>query len=196
MGCIEWCARTCQSFFSLAESSTRMVEEWSRNPAVRVRRRWTLMVLAKAKERDALCADVPATQRKTTPTDKNSPAKSEGECRHCGKKGHKWADCRKRLAEAKDKKVHGVDGTPTTATATAVEDTEEIDEAGNCGDWSDDEDNRVDTSEARVEGNNKPVDAEFFPLDSACEEHTCPWNFAEGGPSNVQLRNASGLSIP
>ena len=30
-------------------------------------------------------------------------------------------------------------------------------------------------------GNNKPADAEFLPLDSACEEHTCPWNFAEGG---------------
>ena len=50
-----------------------------------------------------------------------------------------------------------------------------------------------------VEGNNKPVDAEFLPLDTACEEHTCPWNFAEGrrdlGPSNLQLRNANGLSI-
>ena len=43
-------------------------------------------------------------------TDKNSPAKFEGDCRHCGKKGHKWADCRKHLAEAKDKKVHAVDG--------------------------------------------------------------------------------------
>ena len=82
-------------------------------------------------------------------------------------------------------------------------DTELIDEAGICGDWSDDENDRVDTSEAwvlGVEGINKPVDAEFLPLDSACEEHTCPRNFADGGrdlgPSNVQLRNASGLSIP
>ena len=45
-----------------------------------------------------------------------------------------------------------------------------------------------------------PADVEFFPLDSACEEHTSERNFAEGGrdlgPSNVQLRNASGLSIP
>ena len=44
------------------------------------------------------------------------------------------------------------------------------------------------------------MDAEFLPLDRACEEHTCPWNFPEGvrdlGPSNVQLRNANGLSIP
>ena len=44
-----------------------------------------------------------------------------------------------------------------------------------------------------------PADAEFLPLESACEEHTCPWNFAECGrdlgPSNVQLRNANGLSI-
>ena len=51
-----------------------------------------------------------------------------------------------------------------------------------------------------MEGNNKPGDAEFLPLDSACEEHTCPWNFAEGGregcPSSVQLRIANGLSIP
>ena len=84
-----------------------------------------------------------------------------------------------------------------------MEDTGEIDEARICGDWSDDENNRVDTDGAwvlRVEGNNKPVDAEFLPLDSACEEHTCPWTFAEGGrdldPSNVQLRSANGLSIP
>ena len=60
-----------------------------------------------------------------------------------------------------------------------------------------------DTNEAwvlSVEGNDKPVDAEFLPLDSACEEHTCPWNFAEDGRdlgrSNVHLRNASGLAIP
>ena len=26
-------------------------------------------------------------------TDKNSPANFEGECRHCGTKAHKWADC-------------------------------------------------------------------------------------------------------
>ena len=70
-----------------------------------------------------------------------------------------------------------MDGTPTTATVAAVEDTEEIDEAGICGDL-------VDTSEAWVlsaKGDIKTVDAEFLPLDSACEEHTCPWNFAEGG---------------
>ena len=84
-------------------------------------------MLAKEKERDASCADVPATQRKTassikgkgqskgktkSTTDKSSPAKFEGECRHC----------------------NAVDGTPTTATVDAVEDTEEIDEAGICGD--------------------------------------------------------------
>ena len=84
------------------------------------------------------------------PPDKNSPAKFEGECRHSGKKGHKWAECRKRLAEVKDKKVHAVDGTPSTATVAAVEDTEVIDEAGNCGEWSDDEDVGVDTTEAWV----------------------------------------------
>ena len=75
-----------------------------------------------------------------------------------------------------------------------MEDTEVIDEAGMCGDCSDDDNNRDDTSEAwvlSVEGNDKPVDAEFLPLDSACEEHTSPWNFAEGGrdlgPSNVHF---------
>ena len=87
---------------------------------------------------------------KITSTDKNSPAKFEGECRLCGKKGHKWADCRKRLAEANDKKVHAVDGTPSTATVAAVEDTEVIDGAGICGDCSHDENNRDDTSEAWV----------------------------------------------
>ena len=51
-------------------------------------------------------------------------------CRHRDKKGHKWADFRKRLAEAKDKKVHAVYGAPSTATVAAVEDTEVIDEAG------------------------------------------------------------------
>ena len=62
--------------------------------------------------------------------------------------------------------------TPSTATVAAVQDTEEIDEAGICG-----EDNGVDTSEEwvlSVEGNNKPVYAEFLPLDSPCEGHTCP----------------------
>ena len=71
--------------------------------------------------------------------DKNSPAKFEVECRHCGKKGHKWADCWKRLAEAKDKKVHAVDGAPSIATVAAVEDTGEIDEAGICGNYSDEQ---------------------------------------------------------
>ena len=51
---------------SLAESWTRMVEEWSRSPAVHVQSQWPLMLSAGAKERDASCADVPATQRKTT----------------------------------------------------------------------------------------------------------------------------------
>ena len=138
---------------------------------------------------------------KSITTDKHSPAKLEGECRYCGKKGHKWADCRKHLVEAKDKRVHAVDGAPSSATVAAVEDTGEIDE-GICGSWSDDDDNGVDRSEAWVlslEGNDKYVDAEFLPLDSACEEHTCPWNFSEGvrdlGPSNEQLRNAEDLSI-
>ena len=66
-------------------------------------------------------------------TDKNSPAKFEGECRHDVEKGHKSANCRKRLADAKDKKVHAVDGAPSTATVAAVEYRWEIDEAGICG---------------------------------------------------------------
>ena len=77
-------------------------------------------------------------QRKST-TDKSSTAKIEGECRHHDKKGHRWADCWKRLAEAR------TDGAPSTASVAAVE------------------------------------DAEFAPLDSVCEEHICPWSFAEGG---------------
>ena len=77
---------------------------------------------------------------KNAQPDKNTPAKFEGECRHCGKKGHKWAECRKCLAEVKDKKVHAVDGTPSTATVAAVEETEVIDKVGHCGDCSDDED--------------------------------------------------------
>ena len=85
---------------------------------------------------------------KSTVTDKNSPAKFEGECRHFGKKGHKWEVCRKRLAEGKDKKVHAVDGPPSNATVAAVEDTGEIDEAGICGCWSDDDDSGIDASEA------------------------------------------------
>ena len=60
---------------------------------------------------------------KNAQPDKNTPAKFEGECRHCGKKGHKWADCGKRLAEAKDKKVHAVDGAPSTAKVATVADT-------------------------------------------------------------------------
>ena len=71
---------------------------------------------------------------KNTPPDKNTPAKFEGECRHCGKKGHMWAECHKRLAEVKDKNAHAVDGTPSTATVVAVEDTEVIDKGGICGD--------------------------------------------------------------
>ena len=47
-------------------------------------------------------------------TDKNSPPKFEGECRHCGKGGHKWASCRKRLVESQDNKVHALDGAPST----------------------------------------------------------------------------------
>ena len=198
--CIEWCDRTCRSFFNLAESLTRMVEEWSRKQPVQVQRRWMLMQSVGARERDASCADVPATQRKTanltkprarpraranrrTPPDKNTPAKFEGECRHCGKKGHKWADCRKRLTEVKDKKVHVVGETPSTATVAAVEETVVIDETRISGDCSDDENNSDDGNEAwvlSVEGNDKPA-------------HTCPWNFAEGGrdlgPSNVQTLN-------
>ena len=105
------------------------------------------------------------------------------------------------LAEVKDKKVHAVDGMPSTATVAAVEATEVIDEARICGPMM--RTTELTPPEAwvlSVEGNNKPVEAEFLPLDSACEEGTCPWNFAEGGrdlgPSNVQLKNASGLSIP
>ena len=76
-------------------------------------------------------------------TDKHNPPCSR-EFRHCGKKGHTWADCRKRLAEAKDKTVHAVGsaGAPSIATVAAVEDTGEIGEY--C--WPDD-DSGTDTFE-------------------------------------------------
>ena len=76
---------------------------------------------------------------KNTPLDKNTPAKFEGECRHCGKRSHKRAECRKLLAEVNDKKVHAVGEAPSTATVAAVKETELIDEAGICGDCSDDD---------------------------------------------------------
>ena len=140
---------------------------------------------------------------KNAQLDKNTPAQFEGECRHCGKKGHKWADCRKRLAEPKDKNFHAVGEALSTATVAAVEETEVIDEAGVSGGCSDEENNSDDGDEAwvlSVEGNDKPTDAEFLPLDGACEEHTCPSNFAGAGrdlsPSDVQLRNVNGRSIP
>ena len=101
---------------------------------------------------------------KNAQPDKNTPAKFEFECRHCGKKGHKWADSRKRLVEARDKKVHAVGEAPSTATVAAVEETEVIDEAGISGDCSDDENNSDDGNDAwvlSVEGNDKPADAEF-----------------------------------
>ena len=60
-----------------------------------------------------------------------------------------------------------------------MEDTEVIDEAGiatnpDGRDFSEENDS-ADGNEAwvlSVEGNDKPTDAEFLPLDSACEEHT------------------------
>ena len=73
---------------------------------------------------------------KNAQPDKNTPAKFEGESRHRGKKGHKWAECQKRLAEAKNKNVHAVGEAPSTATESAVEETEVIDEAGISGDCS------------------------------------------------------------
>ena len=130
--------------------------------------------------------------------DKHSPAKFEGERHHCGKKGHKWTDCQMRLAEATNKKVHavGTEEAPSTATVAAVEDTGEIDEEG----WPDDDTDTAEIWVFSVEDDDTPADGKFLPLDSACEEHTCLWSFSAGGhdlgPSNVQLINANGLSIP
>ena len=111
-------------------------------------------------------------------------------CFVCGRpcnKNHKLTNYWKRLAEAKDKKVHavGTDGAPSTATVAAVEDTGEIDEE--C--WADD--NGTDTSEAwvfSVEDNDVPADAEFIPLDSPCEEHTCPGAATRAHGSIVPVR--------
>ena len=102
---IEWCARTCPSFFSLAESSTRVVEEWSSANATPM----DVDGVGKGKgegrfvheRRGRAAKDCKLNQAKgkgkskgmsKSTTDKNSPAKFEGECRHTGKKGHKWAD--------------------------------------------------------------------------------------------------------
>ena len=130
-----------------------MVDGWSRKQPAQVQRRWMLM--QSAREKGCFVCGRPGHaaqdckfnqakgkalgkgKAKNAEPEKNTPAKFEGECRHCGKKCHKRADCRKRLVEVKDKKVHAVDGTPLTATVAAVEDTEVIDEAGICGDWSD-----------------------------------------------------------
>ena len=127
---------------------------------------------------------------KNVQPDKNTPAKFEGECRHCGKKGHKWADCQKRLAEAKDKNVHAFGESPSTATVAAVEETQVIDEAGISCDCSDEENNSDDGNEAwvlSVERNDKPKDAETALVRNTPVRGTLP---------NVQLRNANGLSIP
>ena len=209
-----------RSFCSLAESSTRMVEEWSRSQTVRTRRRWTLWCqqkqgkgMLRVRTSGSRSEDCKFNQAKgkgqckgktkSTSTDKNTPAKFKVECRHCGKKCHKWGRLLEALGSSERQESPRRDGAPSTATVAAVEDTEVIGEAGICGDCSDDENKRDDTNEAwvlSVEGDDKPADAEFLPLDSASEEHTCPWNFAEGGHdlrhSNVHFRNANGLSIP
>ena len=84
-----------------------MVEQWSRNPAVLVHRRWMLMLSARAMDGCLVCGRPGHAAKdckfnlvkgkaqgkgkgkaKSTLTDKNSPAKFEGQCRHCGKQGH------------------------------------------------------------------------------------------------------------
>ena len=65
MGSIEWCARTCQSFFSLAELSTRLVEELEPNSA------------------------------SVTPMDFDAVGKGKGKgCFVCGRPGHAAKDCK------------------------------------------------------------------------------------------------------
>ena len=120
-GSIEWRARTCQSFFNLSESSTRMVEEWSRSSANAtpmdvdglgkgkgkgmLRVRTSLPSSERLQVQSSQRARAKAKERQRVPRPTRTLQPSLKECRHCGKKGHKWADCRKRLAEAKDKKV-------------------------------------------------------------------------------------------
>ena len=172
--------------------------------------------VGKGKGKNASCWDVPATQRKTASSIKVRARARAKERQRVPLTGTAPPSSRVSVATVARKatngqsarsvkKDHAVDGAPSTATVAAVEDTKEMDEAGICESWSDDDDSRVDNSEAwvlSVEGNNMPVDAkflpfntEFLPFNSAFEEHICPWNSAQGGrdlcPSNVQLRNAN-----
>ena len=112
---VEWCDRTCQSFSNLA------VEESNSASATPM----DVDAVGKGKGKGCFVCGRPGhaakeskfnqpkgkaqgkgTAKNAQP-DKNTPAKFEGDCRKCG---YKWADCRKRLAGAKDKKVRAVGG--------------------------------------------------------------------------------------
>ena len=48
--------------------------------------------VGKGKRKESFVCGRPDHAAKDCSTDKNTPAKFEGECRHCSKKVHKWAD--------------------------------------------------------------------------------------------------------
>ena len=142
MRSIEKCARTCQSFFSLAGYSAKTGEELSRNPAVQVRHRWTWTPLAEAREKDASCVDVPAMQRKTASSIKAKARAKPGEEQRARLTRTAAPSLRVSAATVARKATPLME--PIDSDVAAVEDTREIDEE--CACWPDDDDSGTDTS--------------------------------------------------
>ncbi|CAK0896486.1 unnamed protein product, partial [Prorocentrum cordatum] len=100
--------------------------------------------------------------------------------------------------ECEDSHAHEHEGQVETINDDEVESPEvQSHDDQEDGDQSDDGDKWV--FNVWREGLDQAGD-EFLPLDSACEEHTCPWDFAEDGvdvgPGGVRLRGANGDKIP
>ena len=166
---IGWFDRTCQEFLQFGrvfDKDGRGVESESNNAASATQ--MDVDAVGKGKGKGRFVCGRPGhaakeckfnqakgkaqskSKAKNAQPDKNTPAKFGSECRHCSKKGHKWADCQKRLAEAKDKKVRAVGEAPSAATVAAVGETEVIDETGISCDCSDEENNSDDGNEAWI----------------------------------------------
>ena len=188
MGSTRWCVRTYQRFSSSARSLTKMEEESSRNTTIQAQPRWMLILLGeeRARPRDVLSAHHLGTQRRILGTTKE----------------------RARAKPMEKERVHLTRTVPPSlkvSAATAARKATSGQTAGS--DWQKQRTRKFTLSEQRKPRRRQqwrpwktPTDAEFFPLESACEEHTCPIIFSasdhEFGPSNVPLSNANGLSIP
>ena len=130
----------------------------------------------KAKKRDASCADVPVTQRKTARSVKVTARARAKERQEVPLTRTVPPSSRVNVATLARKATNGWTAGSVWQT---LGDTRDFDQAGICGSSSDD-DSGVDTSLKHgfcVEGNMMSVHDELLPLDSACEEHTCPWQF-------------------